>query len=182
MDSASLNIAQALLVDCCVSLFDTVGVQLSVLEGAKPDPSSERVTTFIGYTGNELRGAINLDLPIALVARVHPVAGAGSHIDPAALCDWAGELTNQLLGRFKNAIARHGVAFQMSTPCTVWGCMSHAPRSRGVSSIELCLVAGEERLLVHFDALAIAPLDLTKPVAAGLEAEPQAEGDAMLFF
>jgi chemotaxis protein CheX len=183
MDPESWKVAHTLLIECAHALFESMGVKLTVAakQDLQPVRAGERVATFIGFSGTDMRGAITMDLPIGLVARVHPSLAQNRALSEAELCDWAGELANQLLGRLKNALAKHAVMLQMSTPSTAWGRMSHATNTAAAGWLELHLAAGDEMIYLYFDAVALVPLDLTKPIESA-EGEPQAEGDMMLFF
>ena len=170
------------LTECCHALFEGVGLQLTVVEKAAPQParSGERLAAFIGFSGDEMRGSITIDLPSPLVAQVHPAASAGRTLDKDELCDWAGELANQLLGRLKNSLTCYSVLLQLSTPSCVWGRMSHGTKLPPQGSIELHLSTGQEIVIVYFDAEMLKPIDFSNP-SAGAGQESQAEGD-MLFF
>ena len=67
---------------------------------------------FIGFTNPELRGAF------ALAIERPPVAMG---IEASSASDWVGELSNQLLGRFKNKLLAYGVVLEMSTPIAMAG-------------------------------------------------------------
>ena len=182
MNSASWQVAHALLADCTRALFDSLGIALTDASESNPAPASsgERLASFIGFSGSEMRGSITIELPCALVARAHPMAASGRALTHPELCDWSGELANQLLGRLKNAIGRHAVTLQLSTPSTMWGRMSHGGTHRAEGWYELTLRAGEDPIAIHFDAVALMPLDLTQVVETSSDAQP--EGDMMLFF
>jgi chemotaxis protein CheX len=174
-------------------LFKSLGVQITrATERVRvPTRTGGRLATFVGFGGNELRGAITMDLPIELVAQLHPSPARRSEIEKMNkglapgwqfqedLCDWAGELANQLLGRMKNGLARHGVALQMSTPSTVWGDMVHPKKLRKDGSLELTFASGEHLILIYFDGVALVPLDLTQAPKANVD-EPLAEGDMII--
>lgn len=81
---------------------------------ALADSSSAAV---IGFTSEDVRGSvvINIDTPMAIATRpaeLGPIAAD----DTRAIQDWAGELSNQLLGRAKNKVVKYGELLAMSTP------------------------------------------------------------------
>lgn len=82
--------------------------ELSSLETPATDPT----VGVIGFTASKLRGNLALLLPSEVIR----VTQSGS--DPM---DWAGELTNQYLGRLKNKLIGYGVALEISTPLVVSG-------------------------------------------------------------
>jgi CheY-specific phosphatase CheX len=181
MDAESWRITHELLASCCQSLFENLGVKMAIVADlqAAPARKGERLATFVGYSGAQLRGSIAMDVPTTLIARLHPSTASAEKLGNDDLCDWLGELANQLLGRLKNGLARHGVTLQMSTPSTVWGEMVHARRTRAQGSTELEFATGEDLVIVYFDGLALLPLDITKSSAADF-GDPPAEGDMMM--
>jgi CheY-specific phosphatase CheX len=175
-------------------LFESLGVQITrVTKPADaPTRTGGRLATFVGFGGNELRGALTMDLPAELVAQVHPSAVSGHMIEklhamhlPGGwrvqddLCDWASELANQLLGRMKSALSKHAVTLQVSTPSTVWGEMVHAKKLRAEGSFVLDFASGEHLIVVYFDGVALVPLDLTRTPTADADDVP-AEGDMLM--
>jgi chemotaxis protein CheX len=194
MDSASWKIVHELVAHCCTTLFESLGLRIRRVK----DPSAEaprnggRCATFVGFGGTELRGAITMDLPIALVAQLHPTAISSDEIVKLQdgqlpsdwrlqenLCDWASELGNQLLGRMKSGLSRHAVTIQASMPATVWGEMVHAKKLRGEGSVELAFASGEHLVLVYFGGTALVPRDLTRAPTADASDEP-VEGDIIM--
>jgi chemotaxis protein CheX len=194
MDSASWKIAHELLAHCCTMLFESLSLRVTRVKDRSAEPARRggRCATFIGFGGTELRGAITLDLPTALVAQLHPTAISSDEIVKLQsgelpsdwrlqenLCDWAGELGNQLLGRMKSELSKHAITIQASMPATVWGEMVHAKKLRGEGSLELAFASGEHLVLVYFDGTALVPVDLTRAPTADAGGVP-AEGDMMM--
>ena len=178
--SEDWKVVHGLLTGCCQALFEGVGLTLTVIgKDASPARSGERLAAFIGFSGDEMRGAITLDLPSALVAQVHPSASARA-LDKDDLCDWAGELANQLLGRLKNSLTCYSVLLQLSTPSCVWGRMSHGTKLPPQGSVELHFSTGTDLLIVYFDAKLLKPIDFANPIS-GAGGEQQSEGDALFF-
>jgi CheY-specific phosphatase CheX len=168
MDSASWKVANEMLTACGTSLFASMGVEIVAIADAEPNPprAGERVMAFVGFGGSELRGALSLDMPTAFVAQLHPALSEDPAMEKEDLCDWAGELANQLLGKLKSRVAAYGVTLQMSTPSTVWGQMTHARRDRSERFAERHFSASEHRIVLYLDGIALVPVDLTKASAA----------------
>jgi hypothetical protein len=79
----------------------------------------------IGFTASKLRGNLALLIPQEVIR----VTQGGS--DPM---DWAGELTNQYLGRLKNKLIAYGIALEISTPLVVSGLSLRLQEPSGVST------------------------------------------------
>lgn len=83
------------------------------------DPDLERSDVhyagIIGFTGEAMRGTLLL-IPSDAVA-----TAAGAPANPAGQRDWIGELANQLLGRLKTRLLRHGIEVTITTPLVVHG-------------------------------------------------------------
>ena len=175
------KVVHDLLTESCQALFGDMGVKLTRVDKGSPGPArtGERLAAFIGFSGDEMRGAITLDLPSTLVAQLHPSANQRP-LDNDDLCDWAGELANQLLGRLKNLLTRYAVLLQLSTPSCVWGRMHHGAKASAQGSVEVHLGSAQDLLIVFFDAELLKPIDFSKPIEDTSQ-EPQAEGDVLFF-
>lgn len=169
------------LVTACISLFRDNGVELTAAdEAGGPDSiAGEGAVAFIGFTGDHLRGHLTILAPVGIVARSHPL-NASITMDDDAICDWARELANQLLGRMKNRLLELGIVLLISMPSAALGekVRGHQERQEGFRTLNF--MSGSERLTVMFDARAteFAPVTL-RVINAG--PPPQAEGDLLLF-
>lgn len=96
--------------EAMLDLFEAYSLKATAAEVQAPavDPT----VGVIGFTASKLRGNLALLIP----SEVIKVTQSGS--DPM---DWAGELTNQYLGRLKNKLISYGVALEISTPLVVSG-------------------------------------------------------------
>jgi hypothetical protein len=113
-----------------------------------------------------------------MIQKVLP-SDIGVEATDAQIADWTGELSNQLLGRIKNKLLSHGAVLEMSTPTVFFG--RELARKDTSSNIRRHLVFrhGTEPLLVTFDAVAAAGVELSPSVATD---EPGiAEGELALF-
>lgn len=104
--------------ECC-STFAPASVARPVPAQAS-QPLSELVAV-IGFSGDQLKGAIGLCASLEDLAATHPSAIAGEPTTLKDLEDWIGESANQLLGRLKSQFQRYGLAMWMGTPLVLRG-------------------------------------------------------------
>jgi len=121
----------------------------------------------IGFTGASLRGTLLITTTGSMLDRSNPITGSAR--------DWIAEFANQLLGRIKNQLLRHGVEIYMTTPLVLRGQHLSPESLRTVDSIELDTNGGP--IFVSLESETTGELVL--------ERDPQAfvgsEGDAILF-
>jgi hypothetical protein len=133
-----------------------------------PIGSEEQICAVLGFTGDQLRGSVLVvgTVPAIMASNPSPSSGPGS---------WAGELANQLVGRFKNDLLRYGLDVMMSIPVVLTATRIQ-PLSRDARQpIELAVGPGAMTLLLEVEGDA----ELTE---APSSAEPLAsEGDMLLF-
>lgn len=110
MSRENQNLLRQLCVESCQELFEAYDVDLVIEDIEQPETCG--LVGFIGFTNPELRGAF------ALAIERPPVAMG---VEAANASDWVGELSNQLLGRFKNKLIGYGVILEMSTPLAMSG-------------------------------------------------------------
>jgi hypothetical protein len=99
---------------CSEELFVAHGVAPVAL-GVPTDDEPLRIRTaaIIGYSGAALKGTVMLAVSREGLSATRPVGDDDR--------DWLAELSNQLLGRVKNQLFRHGVQISMSTPLVIRG-------------------------------------------------------------
>ena len=101
-DSNEARLAE-LLCQCMAELLAELGVQPEPLTRApSPPDAGETVAAFSGFGNDELRGSFTFLGPSKLFSRLHPLP---STVTPRDLTDWACELVNQSVGRFRNRLA-----------------------------------------------------------------------------
>lgn len=123
----------------------------------------------IGFTASNLRGNLALLIPAEVIRATQ------TDSDPM---DWAGELTNQYLGRLKNKLISYGVALEISTPLVVSGLSLRLQEPSGASTqrVDCNTSAG----LVH--ALISVRVGPGFEVSLEPTGEPSAcEGEMLLF-
>ncbi len=72
----------------------------------------------VAFLGPELRGSITLLASEAAISSALPAAEAPTF---AAVADWTGELTNQLMGRLKRKLSAYGTSVDIGVPSVFRG-------------------------------------------------------------
>jgi CheY-specific phosphatase CheX len=119
--SESTRAIQALAGAACSELMQAYGVELRPALGWTE--SDEVVFSGVmGFVGEYLRGTCLLAAPQSTVQAAAP--------EGAPARDWAGELTNQLVGRLKAKLMARGASIALSTPVVLRGVkLSPLPRT-----------------------------------------------------
>ena len=103
-----------ILSQCTFELLTELGARPERTGGVRqPPPPGEDIAAFSGFCNNELRGSFTLVGPSKLFARLHPLPPT---VTPRDLTDWACELVNQSVGRFRNRLLAYGVNIALSVP------------------------------------------------------------------
>jgi hypothetical protein len=76
-------------------------------------PVGECIAAFIGFGNDNVRGSLSLFGGREVFALLHPLPPTESSRD---LVDWACELANQTMGRFRNRMLSYNVNFAFSVP------------------------------------------------------------------
>jgi hypothetical protein len=121
LNARTQKLLSAVVAESCQQLFDDYGL---ALERRMVDAQTIGEISFcgvIGFTGPRCRGVLLLAVTEGPLRQSNPTE--------APLRSWIAELSNQLLGRIKNRLLRHGLELSASTPIVLHG--SHlAPMSR----------------------------------------------------
>lgn len=127
----------------------------------------------LGFSSEEgVSGTLTLAMAREALAQSYP-------IDETDYVDWLGELANQLLGRFKNGLLKHGVAIQLSVPVVIGG--------KGLSMNVRKASLWRDTLFETKHGQVFMRITLAVASGVVLELEPESldtslsEGDAMLF-
>jgi CheY-specific phosphatase CheX len=171
MASGEINLLiEQYLAQSAIELFGDLGVEFVQTESAAWMPE---ITAILGYAGADVAGSVALCTSLdALKA----IAAIGQAQIPE---DWLGELSNQLLGRFKRRLSPHGASFGLSTPVVVLGdrlrVVVSATRKR---SLIVCLTSNIGRVEVWLEIEFRNNFELsTQPKDDGT----LIEGEALLF-
>ena len=97
----------------CQDLFEDYGVSLEPQDEATLQHVS--YCGVVGFAGDTIRGSIVLAGGAPTLNRTNPLGPS------AGLRDWVGELTNQLVGRFKSQLLRREVIVYITTPIVLRG-------------------------------------------------------------
>ena len=112
-DSTQARLAE-ILSQCTCELLAELGARPERAKEAEPSPPSrEGIAAFSGFGNNELRGSYTLVGPTRLFSRLHPLPLT---VAPRDLADWACEVVNQSVGRFRNRLLAYGVNVALGVP------------------------------------------------------------------
>jgi hypothetical protein len=137
--------------------------------GAEPTETGSLLCGILGFTGDRLCGSVVISATHAAIAESNPIHDGATRA-------WVAELTNQVVGRFKNALLRCGVEVAMSIPVVLTAAQLTPLPQTNVDPIRLAVGSGFVALWLEVEA--DAELTLTEP---GPESAIAAEGEAMLF-
>ena len=98
--------------------------------------SKASVVATLGFTGNLVKGTLLIVGRTDSLRTTHPMTAMGADVTDNDLSDWGGEISNQVLGRFKNAMLPYGIDLKMSVPSVVRG-----------TEMQLAGVQGGDRIL-----------------------------------
>ncbi len=107
-----------LLAQCLAELLAELGVNAERLGRRPPPAQGESTAAFSGFGSTDLRGSFAVVGPSDLFARLHPLPPT---VTPRDLADWACELVNQAIGRFRNLLLGYGVSLAMGVPQSAHG-------------------------------------------------------------
>lgn len=109
------EIVESLISESCISLFSDYSLPLKRAESkTESSDTSLLYCGVVGFTGEQMRGAI-------LLATTREPLGRTSPVSDTSFREWIAELSNQLLGRVKNKLMSRGVLLHMSTPVVLRG-------------------------------------------------------------
>lgn len=107
MSSIHDALCRSLLTVSAHELFAAYNVPSADAEIATADATG--LCGVLGFTGGTLSGSVVITATDAALAASNPLGDGPTR-------DWISELTNQVVGRFKNALLRRGVDVGMSVP------------------------------------------------------------------
>lgn len=106
------TLLQTYLQRSAVELLADVGARFEVAVRTDWTPD---ITSILGFAGTNIAGSVALCTSIECLGAL---AELGQTKMPE---DWLGELSNQLVGRFKRRLAPHGASFGLGTPVVLLG-------------------------------------------------------------
>lgn len=165
------QVCDEVVVESIVGLLDAYEVVASSIPAPESAPRPEIAST-IGFTSPQASGTLTLGMPMALVA-----AAGAANASINAITDWAGELANQALGRFKNRVLSYDVEMGLATPVVVVGAELRIHAGQHVS-FAYWFETPSGPLIVHVAAKVDPAFDWVRKQDD--EASSLAEGDFMM--
>jgi CheY-specific phosphatase CheX len=156
-----------MLAGKAAELFADYGVSCQPAE--PPSDAGRQLCGVLGFTGDRLCGSV-------VISATHEAIASSNPIGDGATRGWVAELTNQLVGRFKNALLRHGVDVAMSVPVVLTATQLMPLPQTQISATRLAIGPGFMTIWLEIEAE--PGLELAEPNADSAIA---AEGEAMLF-
>jgi CheY-specific phosphatase CheX len=148
-------------------LFSDYGVACQITE--LPEEPSPRLCGILGFTGDRLCGLV-------VLSATHEAIVCSNPVGDGATRSWVAELTNQLLGRFKNALLRSGVEIALSIPVVLTATQLTPLPQTQVGPVHLAVGPGFVTIWLEIEA---APgLEIGEPSDDAMVAT---EGEALLF-
>jgi hypothetical protein len=169
MRTTTIERMDAIVRECTIALFEAYGWPVAARESIAPP---REVEVCLPFTSDRLSGRICLFGNAGTFQRSLSMGGAVQ--SRAAIEDWIGELSNQLVGRMKNRLTSYGLVVSLGTPCPVGEQRpsgvdverEYAFEGEGGSLCVRLELAGEDGLELEEVALPVETLD---------------EGDLLLF-
>jgi hypothetical protein len=96
----------------CQRLFAHYGLALRRMAEAEPDPAPLSLYGSVSFSGKTLNGTMLLGSSREPLLMSNPTKNV-------AIQDWQAELTNQLVGRFKNQLLPYGVEINVGVPVSL---------------------------------------------------------------
>lgn len=156
-----------ILVGKAHELFADYGVPCEAAE-AIPDGARE-LCGILGFTGGQVCGCVVVSATPEAIASSNPIGDGATR-------SWVAELTNQLVGRFKNTLLRCGVDLVMSIPVVLTA--SHLTPMPHATLAPTRLAVGAGFLTLWLEIEVDPDLLLAEPSADLMIA---AEGETLLF-
>ena len=133
----------------------------------------------IGFSGTKIKGHLLLAATHELLDFTHPSKAMGMDIGDSDHADWLGEISNQVIGRLKNALLKYGLNTTLTTPTVI--------RGQSINSFALKTDSIKEIIhfqLDHFDLLVEAHIELLAPVdfSVAVEGEQASDEGSSKFF
>jgi hypothetical protein len=111
---ASEEQLSGILAKCMDELLAEMELKAERFYGERPAPAAgESIAAFSGFGSTSFRGSFALLGSSKLFSRLHPLPPT---VTPRDLADWACELVNQIVGRFRNRLLGYGVSIALGVP------------------------------------------------------------------
>ena len=167
-----------ILSQCAAEMLASLGFQTTILEEAYPaKPASESIAAFVRFGNDNLRGSLTLWGPSKLISRLRP---APPVVVPRDLDDWACEMVNQAVGRFRNRVATYGVKVVFNVPRSALAELLRPPTSHQPSWFPISFAIDDMVLECWIELEANPGFQLAESPLEEIEAA-LAEGSIVLF-
>jgi CheY-specific phosphatase CheX len=133
-----------------------------------PADDRRHICGILGFTGDQLCGSV-------VMAATEDAVAASNPIGDGATRGWIAELTNQLVGRFKNALFRGGIDVAISIPVVLTATQLTPLPQTALAPTQLAVGPGQVTIWLEIEAE--PGLVLQEPSA---ESSIAPEGEAML--
>ena len=153
-----------LMATAATELFAAYQVPCKLVEG-QSQPDAQRCG-ILGFTGTTLCGSVVIAATSDAIASSNPVGDGPSS-------SWVGELTNQLVGRFKNLLLKLTVDITMSIPVVLTAVQIVPVTQRSIEPIQLSVGTGTLTIWVEYEGMLVFR-DPTQQITI-------LEGDVMMF-
>ncbi|RYZ88265.1 MAG: hypothetical protein EOP04_09780 [Proteobacteria bacterium] len=85
-----------------------------------PIPTQD-VCASIAFNSEKLNGNLFLSTTLATLKASNPLVAMGEEVNEEELQEWAGEMANQTLGRFRHLMLTYDVSIEFSIPTVIQG-------------------------------------------------------------
>ncbi len=79
------------------------------------------VCASIAFNSDKLNGYLFLSTTLATLKASNPLVAMGEEVNEEELQEWAGEMVNQTLGRFRHLLLPYDVSIELSIPTVIQG-------------------------------------------------------------
>jgi CheY-specific phosphatase CheX len=152
-----------LLATKATELFSAYDVTCSKSEAPISD---EQLCGILGFTGDQMCGSVVITATADAITCSNPIGDGVTR-------SWIAELTNQLVGRFKNELLRHAVDITMSVPVVLTATRLVPLPHRAIRPIQLAVGSGTMTIWLEIEG--------TPKLQACVEDQVASEGEAFLF-
>jgi CheY-specific phosphatase CheX len=133
----------------------------------------------IGFSGPTIMGNLLLAATHDLLDASHPSKAMGIPVGEEDYADWIGEISNQVIGRLKNALLKYGVNATLTVPTVIKGEHISTFPLKGDTMMEVIHFQLDSfDLLLEAHISVLAPIDFSTIDEANA---PEDEGSSMFF-
>jgi len=137
-DKEVIERIHGLFDSACHDLFAGLNCSLKPLSESSHDFQDAPIAC-IDAGSSEIEVNIGLELPMEVLALTYPVPNI-IDVDDESLEDWVSELSNQLIGRLKAKLLKHGLEIDLGLPTSYFG-----------ADLDSLILADQHRLSLFFD-------------------------------